>query len=218
MLRLICLTLKRYPLPENGDSIGSEGSGKLLSYPSELLSDLRQCAHGLPHILQYGGISAYARYIQLNGPSFNFAHVSYLKETEETSAHCYTELEWLEALLRCVSSIKGEAPELVQECLKIPVGNGVAGTKVLGTGKPVQLSGPTSLLDYLPLLTKEDYEAYIAGESAEVIAKQLRLDSSLSNGDLDRLPSLLALYLPRIPAQRARDIAACLLPGADRSV
>ncbi|KAK8017912.1 oxidoreductase protein [Apiospora marii] len=223
VLRLLCLTLERYPLPEDGDSTESEGSRNRLNYPPELLSDLRQCAHGLPHILQYSGISVYARYTQFKGPSFNVAHVNYLKKTEEASPHSYTELDWLEALLRCVSWIKGEAPELVQECLQIPLGktsadNGVAGTKYFSTWKPVQLPGPTPLLDYAPLLTKEDYEAYIAGESAEVIAEQLRLDSLLSSGDLDRLPSLLALYLPRIPEGRSRDIAAYLLPEADRSV
>ena len=67
-------------------------------------------------------------------------------------------------------------------------------------------------------MSKRHYKTYIRDESAEVIAQQLRADSSLSNGDLDQLPSLLALYLPRIPEGRSRDIAACLFPGADRSV
>ncbi|KAK7991636.1 hypothetical protein PG988_000430 [Apiospora saccharicola] len=218
VLRLMCLTLERYPIPEDGHSSGSEGSGERLNYPSELLSSLRQCAHGLPHILQYSGISAYARYRQLKGPSFDVAHANYLKKTEEASPHCFSELDWLEVLLRCVSWIKGEAPELVQECLQAPADNVVIGAKDPGTGESVQLTGPASLVDYAPLLTKEDYEAYIAGESAEVIAQQLRLDSSLSNDDLGRLPSLLALHLPRIPGGRSRDIAACLFPGADRSV
>ncbi|KAK8044570.1 hypothetical protein PG993_004594 [Apiospora rasikravindrae] len=218
VLGLICLALERYPLPEDGGTAGAESSEQGLRYPPELLPDLRQCARGLPHILEFSGISAYARYRQLSGPSFNVAHLSYLKKTKEVSPHCYAELDWLEALLRCVSWIKGEAPELVQESLKTPNGKVHEGAKALSTGEIIQSPGATSLVDYAPILTPEDYEAYISREPAEVIAQQLRLDSSLSSGDLDHLPSLLALYLPRIPSERARDIAACLLPGADRSV
>ncbi|KAK8120626.1 hypothetical protein PG999_004746 [Apiospora kogelbergensis] len=142
----------------------------------------------------------------------------YLKKTEHASPHCYTELDWLEALLRCVSWVKSEAPELVQECLKVPADKSGNGPETPGTRKNIQAPVPDSLLEYEQLLTQEDYEAYIAGESAEVIAQQLRLDSSLGSGHLNQLPSLLALYLPRIPTERARDIAACLLPGADRTV
>ncbi|KAK7942666.1 uncharacterized protein PG986_011779 [Apiospora aurea] len=222
VLRLICLALERYPLPDDGGAAEAAGSSEQgLRYPPELLPDLRQCVHGLPNILEYSGVSAYARYRQLSDPSFNVAHVSYLKKTKEVSSHCYAELDWLEALLRCVSWIKGEAPELVQESLKTPTDQDTVreeGAKSLSTGEKIQSTGAISLVDYAPLLTRDDYESYISRESAEVIAQQLRVDSSLSSGDLDRLPSLLALYLPRIPSERARDVAACLLPGADRSV
>lgn len=215
VLRLICTTLERYPLPGDGDATKVENEGHSLRYPPELIPDLRQCIEGMPNILQYTGISKFARYRELGA---NITHVSYLKKTEHASPHCYTELDWLEALLRCVSWVKSEAPELVQACLKVPADKSGNGPETPGTRKNIQAPVPDSLLEYEQLLTQEDYEAYIAGESAEVIAQQLRLDSSLGSGHLNQLPSLLALYLPRIPTERARDIAACLLPGADRTV
>ncbi|KAK8098366.1 uncharacterized protein PG998_013852 [Apiospora kogelbergensis] len=215
VLRLICTTLERYPLPGDGDATKVENEGHSLRYPPELIPDLRQCIEGMPNILQYTGISKFARYRELGA---NITHVSYLKKTEHASPHCYTELDWLEALLRCVSWVKSEAPELVQECLKVPADKSGNGPETPGIRKNILAPVPDSLLEYEQLLTQEDYEAYIAGESAEVIAQQLRLDSSLGSGHLNQLPSLLALYLPRIPTERARDIAACLLPGADRTV
>lgn len=121
VLRLLYLTVGRYPLVEDFASLGSEGIGKRLNHRPELISDLFQCFHGLPRILQYSGMSSYYRLRRLSGPLFNIAHVDYLKKTEEASPHSYTELDWLEALLRCVSWIKGKAPELVQECLHTPV-------------------------------------------------------------------------------------------------
>ncbi|KAK8014064.1 hypothetical protein PG990_007360 [Apiospora arundinis] len=220
VLRLMCLALERYPLPADGDAAGAEDKAQGLKYPPELVADLRQCIEGLPNILEYGGVSSYARYKHLGGPSSNVAHVSYLKKTEEAMPHSYKELDWLEALLRCVSWIKGEAPELVQECLTTPADKYSGGAKALGTGKDKDKKSPglESLLKYEQLLTQEDYDNYIEAESAEVLAQQLRLDASLGSGDLEHLPSLLALYLPPIPTERARDIAYCLLPEADRTV
>ncbi|SPO01660.1 uncharacterized protein DNG_04333 [Cephalotrichum gorgonifer] len=171
-------------------------------YPPDLIQDFSRANKSFAFIRQHG--TQEGKYERVIRSGDEISHVYDLRGARGLPSP-EEEILWLESFLRCVQWIASELPDHAA-WFKGTLPDGLSALQI-----PVKYS-PRVLLD------EEDYRRFIESEIPEVIAKQLCADVEACRADATRLPSLLALYLPKFPNPPATEVAKYLVPGHHISV
>lgn len=209
-LRLVRFMTEKHAIPENDSDLASS------VYPSTLITDLRRSSDGLDFIHSNEFPGALRRIAP--GPIQDIRHLDYRKEGPfrilpsgsgsgkviPVAPHVLAELDWLESICRCVEWAETNVSALGIDIRMFQKVQNTKGTEVSVAPKPA----------FGVLSSREDYEEFIAYETPELLAQQLRADSDQCDAlNPTKLPSLLALYLPAASSPRAKEISRHLLPN-----
>lgn len=215
-LRLFRCMTHKHAIPEDESDLVAG------VYPSTLIPDLRRASDGFEFI-HSNELPGELRRIT-PGSWQDICHMDYRVEDSKLrilpdgcgpsniipmGPHVLAELEWLESICRCVEWAEANASALGIDMQMFRHVQEAKGTEVSVTPKH----------DFKVLSSKEDYEEFIAHETPELLARQLRADSDQCDAlNPTKLPSLLALYLPPAGSLRAKEISHYLLPNFDEDL
>lgn len=220
-LRLFKWAIDTHPIQEGG------------RYPSDLIPDLRRASQDLTFIRRHGiDEPKHRRLVADSTTGQVVGHVFNLLDPDVAQMPSpEPELLWLESFLRCVSWITTELPEPTswfQGALCLPQniaaprpasspqaeGAVKGGDDDYDDDDAKRKAAPRVLLD------EADYRHFIETETPEVIARQLLADGAECRAGAARLPSLLALYMPKFSAARplAGEVTRHMIPDCHVSV